>query len=222
MDTVNNKSKNYYYDLSQAKIEEIKASGIKPRLLLHSCCAPCNSYVMIMLNEVFDVTLLYNNSNIFPESEYLKRVNELKDYTQSINEKFNTNFTLVEFPYDSKSFHAKLSEHNDNREGGTRCKACYTIRMDEAYQYAIDNDFDYFTTVMTISRQKNSIILNEIGEMLDDKYASNKYFFSDFKKKDGLLKSKQLIDEFDMYRQQYCGCAFSYKEHLERVNKNDQ
>lgn len=219
MDRLN---KNYYYNLSQEKFKEIEKLDVKPRLLLHSCCAPCNSYVMIMLSEYFDLTLLYNNSNIYPESEYKRRVQELKDYTDSVNEKFNTSMEVVEFPYDSKSFHEKLSKVNDHREGGERCKACYTMRMDEAYQYALDHDFDYFTTVMSISRQKNSVVLNEIGESLDTKYQSNKYLFSDFKKKNGLLKSKEIIDDFDMYRQQYCGCAFSFQDYLERDKKNEE
>lgn len=206
--------KNYYYDLSQVKIAEIKASGKRPKLLLHSCCAPCNSYVMIMLSEVFDLTLLYNGSNIVPEAEYLIRSNELKDYTKSVNKQYNLNIQIKEFTYDTQTFHKELAKHDDGREGGQRCRACYKIRMREAYQYALANDFDYFTTVMTISRQKNSIILNEIGNDLNSEYASDKYFFSDFKKKNGILKSNEIIKEYDMYRQEYCGCAFSYQQYL--------
>lgn len=171
-----------------------------------------------MLSEVFDVTLLYNNSNIYPKSEYTIRFDELKAYTEHVNEKYNCNIKIVEVNYDTISYHKKLAQVNDDKEGGLRCQTCYEIRMDEAYGYALENDFDYFTTVMSISVHKNSIILNEIGEHLNQKYQSNLYLFSDFKKKDGLLKSKQFSDDFKMYRQQYCGCAYSYSAYLKRGN----
>ncbi len=211
------KNKNYYYNLSQEKFSEIIKLEKKPSLLLHSCCAPCNSYTMIMLSEYFDLTLLYNNSNIYPKAEYDIRVNELIEYTNDVNKRFDLNIKVVQLEYDNVKFHKQIAQANDNREGGERCKLCYTLRMSEAYEYALEHDFDYFTTVMSISRHKNSIVLNKIGEDLNEKYESNKYFFSDFKKKDGLLKSKKIIDEYDMYKQEYCGCAFSYKDYVERV-----
>ena len=214
-------SKNHYYNLSELEIAKIKKSNKRPSLLLHSCCAPCNSYTMVALSETFDLTLLYNNSNIFPMKEYDIRVNELKKYTKSVNEKYNLNIKLVELPYNTQEFHKKLSAVNDGREGGERCKKCFELRMDEAYNYALDYNFDYFTTVMTISRHKSSIVLNQIGESLNKKYDSKLYFFSDFKKKDGLLKSSQITKEYGMYRQEYCGCAFSYKDYLERKKKDD-
>ena len=214
--------KNHYYNLSQDKIAEIKKTGKRPTLLLHSCCAPCNSYVMVSLSEVFDLTLLYNNSNIYPKSEYDIRVNELKNYTNDVNKKYNLNIELLELEYNSQEFHKKLSLANDGREGGERCKKCFQLRMDEAYEYALKHDFDYFTTVMTISRHKDSIVLNRIGEDLNKKYNSEMYFFSNFKKKDGLLKSKEIIDTYDMYRQEYCGCAFSYKDYLNRSDNSGE
>lgn len=216
-----NQSKNYYYDLSQEKIKEIKKTEKKPTLLLHSCCAPCNSYVMIELSKTFDVTLLYNNSNIYPHTEYLKRVNELKAYTEYVNEVHHLDIKLVEFDYDDVGFIKQVKHLADEPEGGKRCELCFTLRMNEAYQYALENDYDYFTTVMTISRQKNSITLNKIGESLNNKYESDLYFFSDFKKKDGLLKSRKLINDYGMYQQQYCGCIYSYHDYLKRKELND-
>lgn len=216
MDIMN---KNHYYNLSQATIKEIKANKQRPSLLLHSCCAPCNSYVMVNLSKDFDLTLLYNNSNIYPKTEYDIRVNELKKYTQDVNAKYNLNIKLLEGKYDSEAFHKELAQVNDNQEGGIRCQKCFELRMSEAYEYAIKHNFDYFTTVMTISRHKNSITLNKIGEKLNEKYSSNRYFFSDFKKKDGLLKSQKIVDEYGMYQQQYCGCAYSYQDFLERKKK---
>ncbi len=214
--------KNYYYNLSQEKIKEIEKSGKRPTLLLHSCCAPCNSYVMVELSKTFDLTLLYNNSNIYPKAEYELRVNELKQYSEHVNKKYNLNIEVLQMQYDHVAFAKELSLVNDYREGGTRCKKCYQMRMDEAYHYAIKHNFDYFTTVMTISRQKDSIVLNEIGQSLNDKYASDIYFFSNFKKKDGLLKSKEIIDDYGMYQQLYCGCVFSYKDFLEKEKNNEK
>ena len=212
------KNKNYYYNLSQAKLADIEKLDKKPSLLLHSCCGPCNSYVMVMLSEYFDLTLMYNNSNIYPKSEYDIRINELIEYTEAVNKENNLNIKIVELGYDYPKMHKLLSEVNDNKEGGERCQECYKLRMDEAYDYALKHNFDYFTTVMTISRHKNSITLNKIGQQLNEKYSSDIYFFSDFKKKDGLLKSKEIVDEYDMYRQHYCGCAYSYKEFIAREN----
>ena len=214
--------KNHYYNLSQEKILEIKKSKKRPTLLLHSCCAPCNSYVMVELSKTFDLTLLYNNSNIYPKAEYDVRVNELIGYTKHVNEKYNLNVEVLEFEYDHAAFAKELSLVNDHREGGQRCKKCYQMRMDEAYHYAKEHNFDYFTTVMTISRHKNSIVLNEIGQSLNEKYKSDMYFFSDFKKKDGLLLSKEIIDDYGMYQQLYCGCVFSYKDYLKKEKNNDK
>ena len=209
-------NKNHYYNLSQKEIEKVKEKDYRPSLLLHSCCAPCNSYVMLELSKHFDLTLLYNNSNIYPKKEYDIRVNELKAYTKSVNKKYNLNIELLEFEYKGESFQKRLAKVNDGIEGGKRCQKCFELRMNEAYQYALENNFDYFTTVMTISRHKNSIVLNKIGEDLNKKYESDMYFFSDFKKKNGLLKSQKIVKEYDMYRQQYCGCAFSYQDYLKR------
>ncbi len=214
------KNKNFYLNLSKQEIAKIKQTNKRPSLLLHSCCAPCNSYVMIALSEHFDLTLLYNNSNIYPKTEYDIRLNELLDYTKDVNKKYNLNVKVLDSDYNSASFHKKLSQHNDHREGGERCKKCFELRMDEAYKAALKHSFDYFTTVMTISRHKNSIVLNEIGEDLNKKYNSDIYFFSDFKKEEGQLKSKAIIDEYDMYKQEYCGCAFSYKDYLDRKQKD--
>ena len=159
-----------YYRMMEESLKEIKKENKKPTLLLHSCCAPCNAYPLVLLIEYFDLTLMYNNSNIYPKEEYIRRLNELKDYVDYINKTHNVNIKMIETPYDNEEYNKNLDPYKDQKEGLDRCKLCYKIRMDEAYKYASENNFDYFTTVMTISRQKNSIVLNNIGLELQEKY----------------------------------------------------
>lgn len=198
-----------YYNISQEEISKIKELDYKPTLLLHVCCGPCSTYPLTYLTDIFDVTIMFNNSNIYPESEYIKRLDTLKFYIQQAN----IPVTILETPYNNQQFTSELSVYKDEPEGGKRCELCFRLRMDEAYKYASENNYDYFTTVMTVSRQKNSQVLNQIGEDLSSKYSS-KYFYSDFKKKDGTLNSNRLTKEYNLYSQLYCGCIYSlnYKD----------
>ncbi|MGB4984623.1 MAG: epoxyqueuosine reductase QueH, partial [Erysipelotrichaceae bacterium] len=179
-------NKRYYYELMVKKLDEISLLAKKPRLLLHSCCAPCNGYVTLFLSKYFDITLYFNNSNIYPFKEYQRRLDELKLFV--INE--NLNIEIIENDYDI-SYQKDLLKMKQFKEGQQRCFYCYQRRMSEAYDYADKYQFDYFTTVMTISRQKDSIILNQIGEKLAQNH-STPYFFSDFKKNDGMLKALEV------------------------------
>jgi len=199
-----------YYRMMEESLKEIKKVDKKPSLLLHSCCAPCNAYPLELLVEYFDLTLMYNNSNIYPFEEYSRRLDELKKYVDFINNKYNVNIKMIETPYINEDFTKLLEPYKEQKEGQDRCKLCYKIRMNEAYKYASENNFDYFTTVMTISRQKNSIILNNIGIELSKLYPNTKYFISDFKKNKGIDKGLEIAKEHNMYRQDYCGCIYSY------------
>ena len=199
-----------YYRMMEESLKEIKKLDKKPSLLLHSCCAPCNAYPLELLVEYFDLTLMYNNSNIYPFEEYSRRLNELKKYVEFINNKYNVNIKMVETPYINEDFTKLLEPYKEQKEGQDRCKLCYKVRMNEAYKYASENNFDYFTTVMTISRQKNSIVLNNIGIELSKLYPNTKYFISDFKKNKGIDKGLEIAKEHNMYRQDYCGCIYSY------------
>jgi len=199
-----------YYRMMEESLKEIKKLDKKPSLLLHSCCAPCNAYPLELLVEYFDLTLMYNNSNIYPFEEYSRRLDELKKYVDFINNKYNVNIKMIETPYINEDFTKLLEPYKEQKEGQDRCKLCYKIRMNEAYKYASENNFDYFTTVMTISRQKNSIILNNIGIELSKLYPNTKYFISDFKKNKGIDKGLEIAKEHNMYRQDYCGCIYSY------------
>lgn len=209
-----------FYQLSQIEIDKIKRQNIRPTLALHACCAPCSTFPLEFLTPIFDVTIIYNNSNIYPQEEYTKRIEELKKYIQQFNSLHNQNVKLVEFEYDNESYNQIFYPLRDCQEGGTRCQLCYRLRMDQAYKYANDKKFDYFTTVMTISRQKNSQVLNQIGKDLSSKY-STKYFFYDFKKKKGIDRSVELRKEFNLYNQQYCGCKVSYELYLDKLKAKE-
>ena len=200
-----------YYRMMEESLKEIKKESKKPTLLLHSCCAPCNAYPLELLVEYFDLTLMYNNSNIYPEKASIRRLDELKKYVDFINNKYNVQIKLIETPYNNLEYNKILEPFKDQKEGMDRCKLCYKTRMNEAYKYASENNFDYFTTVMTISRQKNSIVLNNIGIELSKLYPNTKYFISDFKKNKGIDKGLEIAKEHNMYRQDYCGCIYSYQ-----------
>lgn len=188
-------------------LKEIQSfEGRKPRILLHVCCVICACWPIEFLKEYFDVSLIYNNSNIYPSEEYTKRLNELKRY---LKERYNDSIPLIEAPYDNETYTKDLEIYKDDPEGFRRCFLCYEKRLEEAYAYAEENGFDYFTTVMTFSRQKDSQKINEIGKALMQKYPNTKYFFSDFKKDNGQLKSNEIAEEYCLYKQNYCGCIYS-------------
>ena len=191
--------------------KEVDALSKKPTLLIHACCGPCSSYPLTLLTEHFDVTIYYNNSNIYPESEYIRRRDELKRFLPLFEKDYKKNVNLIIPEYNNEEYNKSLEPLKDIPEGGERCFLCYEKRMDEAYKYASDHDFDYFCTIMTISRQKNSQKLNEIGEKLQKKYPKTKYLFSDFKKNNGLLRVKEMKERYDLYQQLYCGCKYSYE-----------
>lgn len=213
--------KKKYYLLQQKEIEEIKKLNYKPSLLMHSCCGVCVSYPSLYLSEFFDLTLYYNNDNIYPESEYVRRFNELEKLISIYNETFNTNIKIVKTEFDGLNYLKKLQPLKDCKEKGTRCHLCYSLRMKQAIDYAVENHFDYFTTVMTVSRQKDSNVLNEIGARLT-KGKAIKYFFSDFKKDNGNEKTNELANKYNLYHQQYCGCYYSYIDYQFRKGKQRQ
>ncbi len=210
--------KKYYY-LQQQTLEEIKGLENKPSLLMHVCCGVCASYVSLYLSEYFDLTLYYNNDNIYPKQEYDRRYNELVRLIEEYNKNKGTNIKIIKTEFDGENYLKKLASLANEPEKGKRCVLCYSLRMKQAMQYASDNNFDYFTTVMTISRQKDSETLNKVGEKIATLFPKVKYFYSDFKKDDGILKTNQLSKENNLYRQQYCGCYYSYNDFLKREKR---
>lgn len=192
-----------------AEEEVAKFGDQKPKLLLHACCGPCSCYPLTFLCRYFDVTIYYANSNIYPSEEYTRRRDELKFALFKIEEEFGFHVELIIPPYDHEKYMEDLRPLANEPERGARCLLCYEKRMEESYAYAESHGFDYFTTVMTISRQKSSQVMNEIGKKLEAKHPGTKYFYSDFKKKNGILIGKEMRERYGLYNQRYCGCEYS-------------
>lgn len=205
-----------YYLKSEEILANIQESAVKPKLLLHACCGPCSTFPLTYLCPHFDVTIYFNNSNIYPKEEYLRRLEELKKFLLLFEKDYKYHVDLIVTSYDNDTYNLDLEPYKDLPEGSTRCFICYKKRMDEAMNYASKNDFDYFTTVMTISRQKNSQVLNRIGEEISQKYSNVKYFYSDFKKNKGIDMARELRIKYDLYQQLYCGCKYTYLKGLEK------
>ena len=184
-----------------------------PRLFLHSCCAPCSSYVLEYLSRYFEITVFFYNPNISPEEEYVHRVAEIRRLIGEM--KFIHPVKFVEGRYDPREFYEMAKGMEDVPEGGERCFKCYRLRMEEAARLAEEGGYDYFTTTLSISPLKNAGKINEIGEELAGIYHVH-HLPSDFKKKNGYKRSIELSHEHDLYRQNYCGCVFSRKEAMER------
>jgi len=176
----------------------------KPTLLLHACCGVCSSSVLEKLNNYFNTTILYYNPNIYPEEEYQKRLQTQKE----IIEKMELKVEILEIGYDSKEFEKIAMGLENEKEGGSRCSKCFYLRLEKTAQLAKKNNFEYFTTTLSVSPHKDSQILNKIGKILEEKYQI-KYLYSDFKKKEGYKRSNELAKEYNLYRQNYCGCKYS-------------
>ncbi len=204
-----------YQKLLDAEIKKLTENGKTPSLLLHSCCAPCSSYVLEYLSEYFKITVLYYNPNITEKQEYEKRVNEQKRLISELSPKNPISF--VEGQYCPEKFFSMAKGMEDIREGGERCYKCYRLRLSEAADYAKSEGFDYFTTTLSISPLKNAEKLNEIGKEESER-TGVPYLFSDFKKKEGYKRSIVLSEKYKLYRQSYCGCIYSRLE-AERANR---
>jgi len=203
---------NYQKELEKV-IDNLKEEERVPSLLLHSCCAPCSSYVLEYLSDYFKITVFYYNPNIFPEGEYTKRIVEQQDLISRMPTKHPVLFVAGEYEQERFTHMAKGMEAE--KEGGKRCKACYKLRLKEAAMIAKEGNFDFFTTTLSISPMKKAALLNEIGASLGDTYGV-KYLMSDFKKKNGYKRSIELSKEYNLYRQDYCGCIFSRNESSSR------
>lgn len=201
------KKRNYQKELDLV-IERMEVDQV-PTLLLHSCCAPCSSYVLEYLSQYFKITVFYYNPNIYPQQEYEKRVQEQRHFIQNIPAKHPIGF--CEGRYEQDEFYSAVKGLEKIKEGGERCYACYELRLQETARLAKEQGFDYFTTTLSISPLKNAVKLNEIGERLAARIQVP-YLVSDFKKKNGYQRSIALSGEYGLYRQDYCGCIFSKKE----------
>lgn len=221
--------KDYYQKQCENIIENLDAHN---KLLIHSCCAPCSSYVLEYLSKYFQITVLYYNPNIFPIDEYNYRIEEQDRLIKAImneykrpdgNDKEHSIIPLypvsfVAVPYKPEDFYSSIKGHEDDSEGGERCTICYKLRLEYAAKYAKKHDFDYFTTTLSISPLKDAERLNNIGQELEKIYEV-KYLYSDFKKKNGYKRSTELSKEYELYRQSYCGCIYSKRERY-RIKEN--
>ena len=197
--------RNYQKELD-GLIAKLQEGASVPKLFLHSCCAPCSSYVLEYLSEYFEITVFYYNPNIYPPEEYHERAAEQKRFIEQFPAKHPISY--VEGEYDTKRFYEMARGLEKVPECGERCFRCYELRMRESAILAKEGGFDYFTTTLSISPLKNAEKLNEIGEMLEAEYGV-KHLTSDFKKKNGYKRSTELSKEYELYRQNYCGCIFS-------------
>ena len=197
-----------YQLLLDKELENITKSNKIPTLLLHACCAPCSSYVLEYLSKYFKITILYYNPNITDKNEYYKRLDELKNFIKKIN--YINPVDIMDIEYNPEDYFNIVKGLEQDKEGGGRCYKCYRLRMDKTAYIAKLNNYDYFTTTLTISPYKNSKWINEIGEHLQDNY-NIKYLYADFKKRNGYKRSIELSKEYNLYRQDYCGCIYSRK-----------
>ncbi len=199
--------KTNYQLVMEAIIADLKH---KPKLLLHACCGVCSASVLEQLIPYFDITILYYNPNIYPLDEYNKRLDTLKELIQ----KMHLDVKLMPVNYEEEKFNQVATGLEEEKEGGTRCTKCYYLRLEKTAQLAAMHDFEFFGTTLSVSPYKNAAKLNQIGDLLAQKYQVN-YLFSDFKKKDGYKRSNELARKYELYRQNYCGCKYSLNEHVE-------
>lgn len=205
---------NYQRELEKIILKHESESRV-PRLLLHSCCAPCSSYVLEYLSAYFEITVFYYNPNISPEEEFFKRAEEQRRLIEQLPAKHPIHLLIG--AYEPQRFYELSRGYETVPEGGERCIRCYRLRLEEAARLAAEGGFDYFATTLTISPLKNAEKLNDIGEELGTIYQVE-HLPSDFKKKNGYRRSVELSGQYGLYRQNYCGCVFSKRESEERHN----
>jgi hypothetical protein len=200
--------RNYQKELDQL-IYKLTQENKVPTLLLHSCCAPCSSYVLEYLSEYFKITVLYYNPNISPETEYQYRIAEQQRLIEAMETKYPVSF--ISYPYSPEDFYGAVRGLEQEPEGGRRCEKCFRVRLEKTAELASREGYDFFTTTLSISPMKNAVLLNEIGEKLAEEYGVY-YLCSDFKKRNGYLRSVELSKVYELYRQNYCGCVYSLQE----------
>ncbi len=205
--------KNYQKEMEKI-LERAVRDGKVPTLFLHSCCAPCSSYVLEYLSKYFSITVFYYNPNISPKDEYTARTQEVKRLISELPAVHPISF--VEGKYDPENYYEEVKGHEQDPEGGDRCEICFKMRLREAARLAAEGGYDWFTTTLTISPLKNAELLNTIGQAMGEEYHVS-FLPSDFKKKEGYKRSIELSAEYHLYRQNYCGCVFSKRERYQTV-----
>lgn len=213
------------YDRVYQKMRESwEAEGLRPKILLHSCCAPCSTYSLEYLCQNADVTIYFSNSNIHPRAEYERREKVQADFVQDFNVKTGNNVQFIAAPYEPNKFMQMVNLHQlaEEPEGGLRCTACFQMRLDIVAEKAQELGYDYFGSALTLSPKKNGQLINEIGLDMQKIYAVQ-YLPSDFKKNNGWKRSVEMCKEYDIYRQCYCGCVFAARQQgidLKEINRS--
>lgn len=222
---INTRHKNQkinYDNVLKELVKEWKKQELRPKLLIHSCCAPCSTYVLEYLSEISDVTIFFSNSNIHPKEEYIKRMLVQKDFIEEFNKRNNANIGFIADEYAPSKFIKAVKGFENEREGGERCHICYEMRLDSAANKAQELGFDYFASALTLSPKKNAQVINESGYVLQEKIEVF-YLPSDFKKNNGYKRSIEMCEDYNIYRQCYCGCVFAAADQgidMKDVNKN--
>lgn len=223
--------KHNYQKSLEKLILNLKKTGSRPTLCLHACCGPCSSYVLEYLAKYFDVTVLYYNPNIYPETEYKRRLEELKNLYMHFPPVLENKVKFVEQPYNPEEFYTYINVRKEPEiakepEKGRRCSRCYELRLKCTYNYAKNNGFDYFCTTLSISPFKDAEEMNRIGmelagttewksmkgnaiELVKPEKGNPAWLISDFKKNGGFRRSLELTEEYGLFRQEYCGCVYS-------------
>lgn len=209
---------NYSQQLSKL-IEKLQKEGRTPHLLLHACCAPCSSHCLEYLSKYFRITVFYYNPNISPKEEYTLRIEEIKRFVQEF--KSENEITLIEGKYEPERFFQVVKGLEQEPEGGKRCEQCFKLRLSEAAKLAKELNADYYTTTLSISPLKNAELLNKIGKEEGDAIGIT-HLPSDFKKKGGYARSIELSKEYNLYRQNFCGCVYSLQEAKTREAKRKE
>jgi len=224
IDNYRHKNQKINYDrVLRQMIERWEEEEKRPSILIHSCCAPCSTYTLEFLCDYADVSIYFANSNIYPESEYKRRALVQKKFVDDFNKQTENSVGFIEAPYKPNEFIKLMQEREltEEPEGGKRCTACFEMRLDLVAEEAVELGFDYFGSALTISPKKNAQLINQIGMDIQKIYDVN-YLPSDFKKNSGYKRSVEMCNEYDIYRQCYCGCVFAAKQQgidFKEVNK---
>lgn len=218
------KNQKINYDrVLQKMIQQWQQEETRPKILIHTCCAPCSTLTLEFMCQFAEVTLFFSNSNIHPKNEYLRRLHEQKRFVDQFNEQTNHHVQLIVDDYRPSEFNKMVITQGltEEKEGGARCSACFNMRLDLVAQKAQELGYDYFGSALTISPKKNAALINQIGMDIQKIYGTH-YLPSDFKKNKGYERSIQMCKEYDIFRQCYCGCVFAAKQQgcdLKKINQ---
>ncbi|WP_294024389.1 epoxyqueuosine reductase QueH [uncultured Megasphaera sp.] len=222
LDRMNQNQRINFDKVFQRMARRWQQDGVKPRILLHSCCGPCSTAVLDRLTGVADVTVYYFNPNIHPEAEYRRRELVQKQFIEAYNKETGHDVHFLAAPYEPDTYFKAVQGLEDEPEGGARCRVCFIQRMKATAEKMQELGYDYFTTTLTVSPHKNSQVINEVGRQLEDEYGYS-YLPTDFKKGNGYLKSTQMAAAYHLYRQPYCGCLFGARDQgldLEEIRRD--